>query len=520
MDTTASPNGWINDGDNETMGNNVDAHLDLDADDQPDLPRPQGSPFRVFYFHLDTTQPPTTPFNRKSAVVQLFYWCNWMHDRLYQLGFDEASGNFQNDNFGRGGVDSDAVQADAQDGSGTDNANFSTPPDGQAGRMQMYLFTAPKPKRDACFDAQVVLHEYTHGLSNRLVGGGVGISQLQTEGMGEGWSDFYALSLLSKKDDNLNGDYPEGAYASYQLLGNDDNYYFGIRRYPYTTNLHRNPLTFKDIDPDQENFHAGIPIGPDGSMGDEVHAQGEVWCVTLWEARANLIRKYGWAMGNQMILQLVTDGMKLSPENPNFLEARDAIIQADLVDNGGANHDELWAAFAKRGLGASASSPDSSTTSGVEEAFDLPDSLSVSPLGQFSTSGQVGGPFPDTQTYTLVNNGSASLNWSVAKSQSWLDLSPNLSSGTLAPGESTTFTASIDSSANSLTTGIYTDSIVVQDTTTGVSWSLPVTLQVGTIDYFTESFDGETPASSIQDLQLYFPAGWLPEFLFGAPETL
>ena len=62
---------------------------------------------------------------------------------------------------------------------------------------------------------------------------------------------------------------------------------------------------------------------------------GEVWCVTLWEARANLINKYGWAVGNQLILQLVTDGMKLSPANPNFLQARDAILQADLVDNAG-----------------------------------------------------------------------------------------------------------------------------------------------------------------------------------------
>src|SRR5256885_12920493 len=47
LDTNASPNGWIDDGVNETRGNNVDAHLDRNADDSPDLPRPQGSPFRV-----------------------------------------------------------------------------------------------------------------------------------------------------------------------------------------------------------------------------------------------------------------------------------------------------------------------------------------------------------------------------------------------------------------------------------------------------------------------------------------
>ena len=89
------------------------------------------------------TQDPTN--YASAAVVQLFYLNNWMHDRLYQLGFTEAAGNFQSDNFGRGGSGNDAVQADAQDGSGTDNANFSTPPDGSPGRMQMYIFTSPVP---------------------------------------------------------------------------------------------------------------------------------------------------------------------------------------------------------------------------------------------------------------------------------------------------------------------------------------------------------------------------------------
>src|SRR5438093_5959650 len=108
----------------------------------------------------------------------------------------------------------------------------------------------------------------------------------------------------------------------------------------------KNPLTFKDIDPSRASAHTGVPKGPIGSSdASEVHNQGEVWCVTLWDARANLINKYGYAVGNQLILQLVTDGMKLSPANPTFLQARDAIIQADLVDNAGANKNELWSAF-------------------------------------------------------------------------------------------------------------------------------------------------------------------------------
>jgi len=194
LSTNASPNGWINDGDTETKGNNVDAHTDLNADDLPDLPRP-ASTNRVFNFPLDLTKGPGT--YSQAAVVNLFYWCNFMHDRLYDVGFTEAAGNYQDDNFGRGGVGRDAVQADAQDGSGVDNANFTPAPDGEPGRIQMYIFIDAAPNRDGDFDAGVICHEYTHGLSGRLVGGGVGITQLQTAGMGEGWSDFYALSLLA-----------------------------------------------------------------------------------------------------------------------------------------------------------------------------------------------------------------------------------------------------------------------------------------------------------------------------------
>src|SRR5204863_3075365 len=139
-----------------------------------DLPRPQGSPFRVFDFPMDLmTQDPTN--YGPAAVVQLFYLANWYHDKMYPLGFTESAGNFQTTNFNRGGLGNDAVQADAQDGSGFNNANFSAPRDGIPGRMQMFIFDGPSPDRDGDLDADVMCHEYTHGLSGRLVGGGVGI---------------------------------------------------------------------------------------------------------------------------------------------------------------------------------------------------------------------------------------------------------------------------------------------------------------------------------------------------------
>jgi len=497
MDTNASPAGWINDGGNETRGNNVDAHTDWNDDDIPDVPRPQGSPPRVFNFPMDlTTQDPTN--YASAAVVQLFYLCNWYHDKLYALGFTEAAGNFQSNNFARGGLGNDAVQADAQDGSGTDNANFSTPPDGSPGRMQMYIFTTPSPRRDGDLDAEVVFHEHTHGLSWRLVGGGQALGDLQSDGMGEGWSDFYGLSLLSEPGDDVNGVYAAGAYASYKIGGTGDtqNYYFGIRRYPYTTDMSKNPLTFKDIDPAQADYcSSGAPyhtamFGSCSTAGaSEVHNEGEVWCVTLWEARANLINKYGWATGNQLILQLVTDGMKLTVPHPNFLQARDGILQADLVDTGSANRNELWAAFAKRGMGFSATSPASSTTTGIHEAFDVPDDLRISPAAGFISSGPVGGPFtPTSQSLTLTNAGTNTLTWNLVNTNAWLNTSP--SGGTLTPGgASASVIASLTATANTLPKAIYAGTVSFSNLTSGVQQSRLFTLLVGQPnDWFTELF--------------------------------
>ena len=377
LSTTGSPNGWIDDGNNTTTGNNADAFVDRDFDGQPDGPRPQGNPTRVFDFPQDLTQDPLTYSN--ASTVQLFYWCNWYHDRLYDLGFTEAAGNFQENNFGRGGLGNDSITCFVQAGADVgiaDNSMFGTGPDGIHGECYMFIFSGTNPDRDGSLDTDVVLHEMTHGTSQRLVGGGVLMSALQSDGMGEGWSDFYALSLQSQAGDDVNGCYASGGYVTYQFVGLSlPNYYFGIRHFPYSTDMAKNPFTFKDIDRAQISSHAGVPRSPlypfDPREADEVHHSGEVWCMTLWEVRANLITKFGYP-GNQLMLQLVTDGMKLCPVNPNFLQSRDAILLADRINNGGANQGEIWRGFAKRGMGVSASSPDSSTTAGVVEAFDAP----------------------------------------------------------------------------------------------------------------------------------------------------
>jgi uncharacterized repeat protein (TIGR01451 family) len=493
LNTNASPIGWISDGENETRGNNVDAHADRNADDIADLPRPQGSPFRVFDLPLDLTQPPTSYTD--AAVVQLFYWCNWIHDRLYELGFDEPSGNFQKDNFGRGGLGGDAIQADAQDGSGFNNANFTPTFDGESGRIQMFLFDGPEPDLDGDLDAEVILHEYVHGLSTRLVGGGDGLGAAQSAGLGEGWSDFYAMAFLSQPGDDLDAPYPYGAYASTLLGGLKENYYFGIRRYPYSTDLTRNPLTFKDIDPTQISPHSSVPMNPifggfSPLQAAEVHSQGEVWCQMLLEARANLIRRHGYATGNQLILQLVTDGLKLSPPNPSFTQARDAILLADQVNNQGANHGELWRAFAKRGLGFSAVAPDSNRTVGVVEAFDLPDALFVVNTAAFVAGGPISGPLtPTCQNYPLTNLSEQTITWTVRVTQPWLAVSP--SGGTLAPGAATNVTVCLTSNALGLPLGRFTDTITFSNLISGVAQERDAEVRVAafTLMPFAEDFE-------------------------------
>ncbi|HEU0185823.1 MAG TPA: M36 family metallopeptidase [Blastocatellia bacterium] len=331
------------------VSNNTDVHLDRDSlFDQPDLPR-LTSPIGNFSFPVDLEAEPLAAANQKAAQVNLFYWINRYHDILYSFGFNEAAGNFQTDNLGLGGEDGDPVMGDVQDSSGINNANFATPPDGQPGRVQMYLWNLASPQLDGSFDQQVVLHELTHGLSNRLIGNGDGLNPFQSGGMGEGWSDFFSLSLLSEENDDPDAAYPVGGYVF-------NNYARGIRRYPYSTNMQVDPLTF-------------------GNLSDSpffVHDAGEIWCTALWEMRALLIKQYGFREGQRLSLQLVVDGMKLTPSSPTFIDARDAILLADRVNNRGANQCLLWQAFAKRGLGIHADTLDA-------EAYEAVNSFETAP---------------------------------------------------------------------------------------------------------------------------------------------
>ena len=153
-DDTASPDGWLFSGDQNTLniaGNNVHAYLDADANNTADTGVGTTVTNGNFLTDVALTEQPTTAANRNVAVQNLFYLNNLLHDMLYGYGFTESAGNFQEDNFGKGGLGSDSVNAEAQDGGDTDNANFATPSDGSNPRMQMYLWNSNP-------DSQVVVN--------------------------------------------------------------------------------------------------------------------------------------------------------------------------------------------------------------------------------------------------------------------------------------------------------------------------------------------------------------------------
>lgn len=396
---------------NITDGNNVEAGIDRDGTQGVDNNGwAFGNPTRVFNSAYnpapgnppppdDPTPPnpqtyPPTPF-QQGITTHGFYLVNRFHDETYRLGFTEPAGNFQHFNFGRGGSEGDRVSFEIQDSSGTNGANFATPADGGRGRMQMFLWTGPTPDRDGTLDSQVVVHEMTHGLTSRLHFNSAGLNSNMARGMGEGWSDFYALALLSEPADDPRGTYSSGGYITYQVTaGFESNYYNGLRRFPVAVwgstganGCHHDPLTFADIDATQIDLaDACFPPGPLGSTtADQIHNIGEVWAVALWDVRSKLIQKHGAVEGNRRAMQYVMDGMKLSPINPTILQSRDAILAAVQASDA-SDLRPVWQGFAIRGMGvlASIQNPGSGTgNTRVTQSFDLPAMFRSRPRADF-----------------------------------------------------------------------------------------------------------------------------------------
>ncbi|MCI0410884.1 MAG: M36 family metallopeptidase, partial [Acidobacteria bacterium] len=349
---------------------------------------------------------------QRGVVTNLFYLSNYFHDRLYALGFNEAAGNFQSNNFGKGGSGADPIHAEAQqaaDVGSANNANFSPGPDGIPGIMRMFLWSSPSPMRDGSLDAAIVFHELTHGVSNRLIGDAAGLNWIPGGGMGEGWSDFYALSLLNPlPSDDPDGRYPFGAYALYGISGTfHDNYVYGVRKFPYSTDNSINPLTWADVDDTSVSMSGGLapsPLGFQGSGASEVHNIGEIWALTLWEVRSRIIAQAGGdvAAGNQTTLQIVTDALKMTPIDPSFTDARDALLDADCAAFACAHEEAIWGGFADRGLGYGAeASLGIAAHVGVKESFASP-SLDVASVAINDAAGDGNGRIDPGETVLLT----------------------------------------------------------------------------------------------------------------------
>jgi extracellular elastinolytic metalloproteinase len=363
-------------------GNNSHAYADTNDDDavssNEEIPAktPHSWAYRLRPFHLQHVSfcghpypcswNPDKPFswrvNRNQDATQVFFFVNSWHDHLRAapIGFTEAAGNFQRVNRtgkGRGG---DAVQTQTDDGANTDhglpdgehidNANMATPPDGRPPRMQMYLQHAPHtayPAGDPFSptnvgdEADTVYHEYTHGLSDRLVVDATGrttLGPVQAGAMGEAWSDWYAMDYLVKrhlqKDRPRSGDvvlfqYDGAGVALDRTEPLDCAVGAKARRCSGGRTGHRGGYTYADY-----GSVFGFP---------EVHSDGEIWAQTLWDLRRRL--------GSTTTEMLVTRAMELSPADPSFLDERNAILLADLSAYGGRHRHAIWQVFARRGMG-------------------------------------------------------------------------------------------------------------------------------------------------------------------------
>lgn len=270
------------------------------------------------------------PFNTADAAeTTLFFTTNFAHDFFYDLGFDEAAGNYQVDNFARGGAGNDPVRALAR-ANGRNNATWQPAADGQSPTMSMFLWDGAGcwgedvdgdglPDLDGDLDSDIVIHEYHHGVSLRL---NTAFTGPEAGAIGEGGGDFFAYSV--------NGD---TILADYSRPG-------GIRRV--------NAKTYADW-----TCLFGLFC--------EVHDNGEIWANVLWDVRERFRRDAvngSAAAAIDESHRVYIDGLKLSPPAPSMLDLRDAMLQADAIRNPdgdrSGNFCRIWESFAARGMGAAA----------------------------------------------------------------------------------------------------------------------------------------------------------------------
>ncbi len=228
---------------------------------------------------------------------------------------------------------------------------------------------------DGDLDAGVMCHEYTHGISNRMTGGGTGTCLSNAEEGGEGWSDYFGLMMTTNWATATINDGPIPRAVGTYVFGQNPTSGSGIRNYPYTTNIAVNPLTY-----------ASLGVAP---INVEVHNIGEVWCMAIWEMTWAIIQQQGAINtnlynysatntgGNTIALKLVLEGFKLQPCSPGFIDGRDAILKADRNIYAGRHACAIWTAFAKRGMGFPALQGSSNSASDQTASTAMPPAPTV-----------------------------------------------------------------------------------------------------------------------------------------------
>jgi hypothetical protein len=289
--------------------------------------------------------------DRDAVVTQAFYYVNLLHDRYYAHGFTEPAGNFQQDNFGRGGAEGDPVlvRVDFDFNNGACcNAFMNTPADGSSPRLTLLVGlwqglqggepwpgTPPRNRNmHRAMNGDTVAHEWVHGLTNRLVGGGSLGSGAQANALGEGWSDAYATSIWN---DPVYGEY------------NNDNFNTGIRGVSYADNT----LVYSDLC----QMSGSPPVCQE-------HTDGRIWATAMWDQRTYLTNRYGLNTGTFRHERLMTHGLMNTPTSPSFLDARDGILAADETNYGGAHQCGIWVVMANREMGTDAVSTSQSNVTG------------------------------------------------------------------------------------------------------------------------------------------------------------
>ena len=358
---------WV--ADDTTSGNNVNAYQDLPEDDTANAgDQPVNDDQHFDYTWTDpwgtTGVLPTTGAERDAVVTQMFYYTNWFHDYIYGLGFTETARNFQEDNFGRGGTGGDAVLAESDDGYGDgvqmlcldsnsnailcrNNANFNTNgADGNNPRMQMYVGDDGGRRTQRANNRDTIIHEYMHGVTGRVISNTNLQGDVQSGALGEGWGDAFATSI---NNDPVYGEYNNGDYVN------------GIRGVAY----------------DDDNLEYGDLCDNGGMTPCQVHDDGRIWSMAMWEERAALIGKHGFAAGKGYHERLMMLGILGTPDTPSYHDARTAYLGADaLLDffsfpNSG-NRCLIWRVFADNELGETAG-PDADNDTTPTVSTETPD---------------------------------------------------------------------------------------------------------------------------------------------------